>query len=422
MGSAFRIDCDWVEQAGWATADRHFLAEMTIQARRVSVAALADADTRMYRSGMLVSAYDLAAWFVANWWRLRWETFGEGLSWEMSHRMGAAGNGFLWPDLEIVGGDSTVLVRARPISFGLTSSVRFLNGVDVHVPATEFEAAVRGLAETVAARLESWSGEASEELRPFLSAWRELGREIDDADLSFARAIEAGKGLDPEEADPAMLDRLGQASQEVGRGPIAELVAASKGEALNDYGSLWPGVRKRSRTMRLQIGPETRDEAARLRRPNLAPWKRGVALAAVACREWSIVDGAVDNRVLSDMCGVSKTWIDADPCEGFPIPAGFRSRDEAGTLAASLKKRHPTGRRFALVRIIGDHLLAGPDERLLPVTDASRATPCVAERQRPERRCLVPCSKPVRRCRDTARTSFAGCEDGACLPLPARLC
>ena len=46
-------------------------------------------------------------------------------------------------------------------------------------------------------------------------------------------------------------------------------------------------------------------------------------------------------------------------------------RGEKCALAASLKKRHPTGRRFAIARIIGDHLLAGTRDRLLPVTDAA---------------------------------------------------
>ena len=71
------------------------------------------------------------------------------------------------------------------------------------------------------------------------------------------------------------------------------------------------------------------------------------------------------------MCGVSRDWIDADPREGAPIPAGFRVRGKECALAASLKKRHSAGRGFALAHSIGDHLLAGTRDRLLPVTDAA---------------------------------------------------
>ncbi len=106
-------------------------------------------------------------------------------------------------------------------------------------------------------RLESWNGRGAEELRPFWGAWRELGQEIEDSERSFRRAIEARMGLDTEEADPALLDRLRQASREVGRSPIAELAAASRRQALGDYESLRLEARERSRSMRLEMGPET---------------------------------------------------------------------------------------------------------------------------------------------------------------------
>ena len=88
---------------------------------------------------MRVSAHDLAAWLVTNWWRLRWESQGEGASWKMSHRVGAAGNGHLRPDLEFVGGESTVQIRSNPVSLGTTSPLRLLSEVDVHVPVADLK-------------------------------------------------------------------------------------------------------------------------------------------------------------------------------------------------------------------------------------------------------------------------------------------
>ena len=46
MSSAFRIDCQWLEPAEKASPDRHFLAEVGIQANGVSVTSLADEGTK----------------------------------------------------------------------------------------------------------------------------------------------------------------------------------------------------------------------------------------------------------------------------------------------------------------------------------------------------------------------------------------
>ena len=369
MSSTFRIDCRWVEPTSGGTANRHFLAEVGIEADGVPVTALADPHARTYRSGIRVSAYDLASWFIANWWRLRWEAQGEGLSWNMSHRVGAAGNGYLWPDMEFIGGDASVQIRSNPISFGTTSPLRFLSEVDIHVPAGDFENAIRDFVAKVASRLESWASQDAGGLQELLSAWRDLGQEIDDPVVSFDRAIEARMGFDPEEAEPAVLVGLRQAAEEVGRNPVEELAASSKSRALEDFETLWRDVRQSSRPMRLDLTPEMKAKAAYLKVRSQEPWRRGAALAELVRREWSIDRDAVDNRDLAELCEVSADWIHHGFEDNVPIPAGFRSGSGDGRLEALLKKRHPTGRRFALARIIGDHLVAGDGDRLLPVTD-----------------------------------------------------
>ena len=223
MSSKFRIDCKWVEPTSGGTAERHFLAEVGIEADGVPVTAPADPHARTYRSGIRVSAYDLASWFIANWWRLRWEAQGEGWSWNMSHRVGAVGNGYLWPDLEFVGGDATVEIRSNPIGFYTTSALRLLSEVDIHVPAGEFENAVRDFVETVAVRLQSVASQDADGLQELLSAWRDLGQGFEDPVLSFDnRAVEARMGFDPEEVEPAVLVRLRRAAEEVGCNPVEE--------------------------------------------------------------------------------------------------------------------------------------------------------------------------------------------------------
>ena len=262
-------------------------------------------------------------------------------------------------------------VRAKAGGIASTLPLRFLSGVDARVPAEEFEAAVRNFVESVTSRVESWHSQGADELQTLVVAWRDLCREIQDPESSFDRAIEARMGFDPDEAEPTLLDCLHQAANEVGRSPIEELAASSKGQALDDFETLWRRVRERSRHIRLDIGSELKEAATRLKHSDVKPWKKGAMLADRARREWAIGDGPVDNRALAELCGVSQNWIQADSREDTPIPVGFRNCGDEISLMASLKKRHPTGRRFALARIIGDHLLAGADEKLLPVTDAA---------------------------------------------------
>ena len=342
-----------------------------VQANGVSVTPLADEGTLAYRPRIRVSAYHLAAWFVANWWRLRWEPQGAGFSWNMSHRIGGVGNGFLWPDLEFVGGDATVQVRASPISLGATSAVRFLNGVDVMVPAEDFEATVWEFIDTVTSRSESLRRQGADTREQLSEAWRDLRREIKDSESSLLRVIEARMGFDAEGAESVLLDRLRQAACEVGVSPIRELAASSKDNALEDFETLWGKVRQRACPLRLELGCELREASTRIKECGVKPWMKGATLARTARQEWSLGDGAIEDRELAELCGVSEDWIRVNPDEDTPIPAGFRRDGDESILMASLQKRHPTARRFALARIIGDHLVAGADQKLLPVTNAA---------------------------------------------------
>jgi hypothetical protein len=55
-------------------------------------------------------------------------------------------------------------------------------------------------------------------------------------------------------------------------------------------------------------------------------------------------------------------------------PAGFRGdKDVNGAIKVDLNKPWAAGRRFALARLVGDHLYAHAADRVLPATDAGTA-------------------------------------------------
>lgn len=351
---------------------RHFLAEIGIEAAGVTLTSNYSTQGRRkrLRTRIRVSAYHLAAWFLANWWRLRWESEGVGLSWEMSHRMGAAGNGYLWPDIEIRGGHDAVRIRARPFVAEPVSQLRFLDDLDRSVPATDFDVAVKGLVDSVANRLSCPILDCPDDVRELSTAWKELEWEMEDQDATLLRSLEARMGFDPEEADAALLNGLKEATREVGTGAIEELAAASKDFALEDLRTLLETIPTGGTPLALSTSDVLSEAAADSERTQAQPWRRGVDLARAARREWHAGDGGLDNKRLAEICGVQGKWIRQGADFTGPMPAGIRGSRRSSELMVSLTRRHPTSRRFALARIIGDHIMAKDTERLLPITES----------------------------------------------------
>lgn len=376
MSRQLKIDFEWIPRDFGDPVDRASLARIMIEVGGRSATDVEDLRAKTIRSDIRVSAFDLASWLVANWWRLRWEADGgrpddRDASWDMSHRIGAIGNGYLWPDMEFSGGDGGVHVRGRPTDVGSTHALRFLNEIDVHVPADDFESAVREFVDAVVSRMRCLNG-ADARANELEAAWRELDEEIRDPERGFARAMEARMGFDPEEAAPALLNRLREAATLLGANAIGELAVSSKRNTIGDLDLIQERFAELPTMLSLDIAPKTRDAAIAARAGGGRPWARAETTAGMARREWRLGAGPIGDDRLAELCDVSAEWI-ANFSDGdrVPIPAGLRVHEAPMSFRAILKKRHPNARRFALARIIGDHLTMADGESLLPVTDAA---------------------------------------------------
>ena len=377
MSKQFKIDFEWIPRDFGDPVDRHSLARISIEAGGMSVTDVDDLHAKTVRSDIRVSAFDFAAWLVANWWRLRWEAGsvnpanGGSISWEMSHKIGAAGNGYLWPDMEFSSSGDSVHVRAWRTRPGSTHSLRFLNEIDVYVPAGDFESEVGKFVDAVVSRVVCLGG-ASEKSRELEAAWHELGEEIRDPSRSFARAMEARMGFEPEEADPALLESLREAATLVGRCAMEELTASSKKNTIKDFELLQERFAEPSSAQTLDIPPTVRNITVDATVDGRQPWAKAEEVARMVRREWSLGDKPIRSRRLAELCGVPVSWIKKpSDVDRIPIPAGLRAHDDPVAVKAILKKRHSNARRFALARIIGDHLVTADDEGMLPVTDAA---------------------------------------------------
>lgn len=365
--SSFDIEiAEWLPRDFGDPVDRASLAEIVIRVGGVAITEVEDSEARTTREGIRVSAPALAGWLVSNWWRLRWEADGEGALWRMSHEIGAAGDGYLWPDATFVSSGGAIHVRARPIRHGSIRALRFLNSVDADVPAPDFANAVRNFVEDVASRMSSTAEHAD-----LSRAWLALVEEIDDPDASFARKIEAQMGFDPDEASSGLLEYLHRAAAKAGRDALGELAVSSGRRTRRDFNTLWRTTRARSQPLSLETPEKLKRAVTRAKRSNRTPWKVGVSAARSARREWFPEMAPLATSDLAHLCGVAEGWIRTPAGdEGGPISAGFRDAADSGRLSVALEKRHPTSRRFALARVIGDHLATDLDENLLPVTDS----------------------------------------------------
>jgi hypothetical protein len=74
---------------------------------------LEDTLARALRDFANLSAYDLAFWLAANWWRLRWEPERSGSDWRMSHSLGGVGRGYVWPDITVMSDGERVVLASR---------------------------------------------------------------------------------------------------------------------------------------------------------------------------------------------------------------------------------------------------------------------------------------------------------------------
>jgi hypothetical protein len=138
MSKAFAIDFEWLERYTPDEAERFTFAEIKISVSGVVITELEDVNAKTIRPAARLSAYAMAVWLLGNWWRLVREPERKlSESWEMRHRLGAIGQGFLWPDLSF-NSDGSVLVRMNATPPASRQMVRYINGTWEHMPRNFF--------------------------------------------------------------------------------------------------------------------------------------------------------------------------------------------------------------------------------------------------------------------------------------------
>ena len=323
--------------------------------------------THQVRHSVRVSALALAEWFAMNWWRLRWESEAKTPSWRMSHQIGGAGRGYIWPDLSFCSDGETVLVSARPTDGSDSHPICYLTRFNRFISAHDFE---QGIDEFVNTTIERLTAKAKREIDLSI-LWKEVTGERRDRESTRWRKLEASMGYDPDEAPPALIDSLQSETESCGESAIHEMASASKDQAVSHMRALLRDAGDRAdNTAEVSDFDRVRERIEATTQLSSPPWQQALAAAKTAREEWALGPGPVSTRKLSELLAV-RNWNEWKPnsIDG-KLSAGLRDRDRPSRLRISLSGTHPQSRRFALSRLVADHLVSPVEESLLPVTTA----------------------------------------------------
>jgi hypothetical protein len=117
--SEIKLSCEWLPGGSAQSQEQSTRGQLSIHIDGLCLTRNEDVWTHSVRDSVSISAYPLALWLASSWWRLLYEPLlttaeSPSLDWRMSHEMGAAGHGFVWPAIMLATDGEVVQVWAKP--------------------------------------------------------------------------------------------------------------------------------------------------------------------------------------------------------------------------------------------------------------------------------------------------------------------
>lgn len=367
----FSIDPAWEQLSDGTPEERAAFAAVTVTYGNHMLAEGHDPFVNRIRAAPLLSAYHLAEWLVANWWRLRWEPRRATLDWRLAHRMASIGAGYVWPSITVFSDGERVAIVANPTQEAGEHGYRYLADMAAVVPAVEFENALdRFVAQVIGQLSES-------ELRDtnLHRLHADVAAERRDPLIARQRKLEALLGFDADEAPAQMLERLGEDERRFGAHTVDELAAATQGDAAPSGEELAAVARAQgfNSDPRSRYRPADWHSPARARTP---AWVLGQQ-AAQAVR--GDLRGGVAPILDDKLAELGAVGVRALRDGGSVAPFAFSLRDRPSSGRTVLRSRWRTARRFELARLIGDYVI---DRGKAPLVLATRAATYAQKAQR----------------------------------------
>jgi hypothetical protein len=379
MSDEFKIEVNnWLSSTVGDPEVRETIAEISIKVRSFYATEVEDRPAQSVRKSVRGSAYLLASWLASNWWRLRWEPDKKplaqnspSLDWDMSHELGASGGGYVWPPMTLSSDGYHLFVKCEgreKCADESLSPVRFLNSFAEFVDVSSFESGVSRFIEQVLSRLDARGLHNG----PLHELWSEIRTERTQKPLESKRRLEALLGVDPDEAD-TLVAGLMEWRHKVGEQALEEFAAASGTSGVEEILKATANAATSEHTYsRITEYRKIKERLATIGSlSNRVPWQLGKD-AAYAVREiWGLGKKPVMNPDIADRLSINEAVLSkARP--DIPVAVAIRgSADEQ--LKLLLKSAHPNRQRFALARLIGDHIGIDAGDTWKPATHSVTA-------------------------------------------------
>ncbi len=359
---ALLIDTDWELLEVGAPEERACFAAIGIFSGQLCLTQAEDILVNRVRRRVHLSAYKLAEWLAWNWWRLRWEPRSQAMDWKLSHNMTTIGDGYVWPNITIISDGERIVLITEQTERRPTEPIRYIVDSAVVLRAVEYEGAISRFLESVQEQLRAERIETTN----LDKIWSEVRAERAEPGIAKRRQLEALLGFDPDEADPALIERLVGDADTLGEDSVRELAATSLG------GGKVPTF-EYFRGQAAEIGFDVQpNDAVRLGRDvwlpkigEVAAWQRGVEAAQRLRVQEHLGLEPISNKKLAEMSGTTSTSLEHS-ANGLDISFAIDRPGEASRLV--LRSKWGTGRRFELARILGDRIASGSSGRLRPAT------------------------------------------------------
>lgn len=188
----FRYDWSPVDDSVRATELRATWARLEIWVGDRCATLAEDEATGSTRKSIVVSLYPVAEWIAYNWWLLRFD----GRDDESTSRVGrrdlrSAGDGFVWPSIEITPRGPVSLVTWSPAPTSPGQGLQYLSSGQRWIDTLQLQSMLTDLVQTVVTRLE----ESGIRETPLQKEWADLAA-LDREEVEFCEAA-ARLGLDP---------------------------------------------------------------------------------------------------------------------------------------------------------------------------------------------------------------------------------
>jgi hypothetical protein len=179
-----------------------------------------------------------------------------------------------------------------------------------------------------------------------------LRNERVDEGVTAWRALEARLGFDPDDAPPALIEKLGRYEPILGREGVEEAAAAAPGNsAARTLQRIVHASEVSPLTISLQVANDVDIANFDPRDPT---WRWGESAARLVRAYLGVSEGPFNDEAFSSLLERPWAQVEAAPATAFSLPYSALLRTDRYDAGVALKMKPRVHRRFELARVVGD--------------------------------------------------------------------